>query len=70
MEKTVIIIEGTHCNACKLVIEDTCKEMIGVKSCIVNFQTGQTVIEHDKSFDLNSLKKEVENLGLYKIKFN
>ena len=67
--KTIITIKGTHCNSCKLLIEDVCKEA-GAKSCVVNFQTGETIIEHDENFDLNSFKKEVEGLGQYKIENN
>lgn len=67
--KTTITIKGTHCHSCKALIEDVCKEA-GAKSCVVNFQTGETVIEHDESFDLQAFKKEVEGLGQYKIENN
>ena len=70
MKTTVIKIEGTHCNACKLLIEDVCKEIKGVKSCQVDFKTGKTEIGHDESFDLQSLKREIESLGQYKVLFN
>lgn len=70
METTVIKINGTHCKACKLLIEDVCKDMEGVKSCNVEFETGRTVIEHDKDFSIISFKKEVEDLGQYKMEIN
>lgn len=68
--KTIFIIQGTRCNSCKLLIEDVCREIKGAKSCTVNFQTGETVVEHDESFDWNAFKSEVEALGNYKVETN
>jgi len=65
--QTTITIKGTHCNSCKLLIEDVCKEIQGATSCAVNFQTGETNIEHDESFDWQAFKKEVESLGDYQV---
>lgn len=65
--QTIITIQGTHCNACKLLIEDVCKEIAGVKSCAVDFQTGKTKIEHEKNLNWEALKKEINSLGKYKI---
>lgn len=68
--KTIAIIKGTHCNSCKLLIEDVCRDMEGVQSCEVDLQTGATVIEHDERFQQNLFKQEVEGLGEYKVEFN
>ena len=70
MKTAAIRIKGTHCNACKALIEDVCQEIIGVRSCSVNFETGETIIGHDEDFDLNSFKKEVESLGQYEVELN
>ena len=70
MQTTTINIKGTHCNSCKLLIEDVCKEVKGAQSCNVNFQTGDTVVEHDESFDWQAFKKEVEDLGKYTVNLN
>jgi len=70
MQTTTINIKGTHCDSCKLLIEDVCKEIKGVKECTVNFKTGETKIEHDESFDWQIFKKEVESLGAYKVEVN
>jgi len=70
MQTTTINIKGTHCNSCKLLIEDVCKEIKGATSCVVNFETGETKIEHDESFDWETFKKEVESLGNYKVEVN
>ena len=68
--KTNIIIKGTHCNSCKMLIEDVCKEVEGVSSCEVNFQTGETVVEHNENLDWGKLKKEIESLAEYKVEIN
>lgn len=39
MKKTTIKIIGTHCEACKALIEDVCKDVKGVKSCSVDYNT-------------------------------
>ena len=70
MKTTVITIRGTHCNACKLLIEDVAKDAKGVKSCHVDFQTGRTAIEHDEHFDMNLFVREIEGLGEYKVERN
>lgn len=70
MKNTTLTIKGTHCNACKLLIEDVCRDIRGIKLCNVNFQTGRTIIEHDEHFDLNLFTREVEGLGQYKIEIN
>lgn len=65
--KTTVTIQGTHCNACKALIEDVCRDIEGVESCTVNFQTGETVVEHDETLDWQVFKKEIESLGEYKV---
>lgn len=68
MQKTTIHIKGLHCAACKTLIEDVCGELEGVHSVDVNSKTGETIIEHDESLDLENLKNEVEGLGEYQVK--
>jgi len=63
--KTTIIIQGTDCQACKALIEEVCLEQPGAKSCQVNFQTGETVIDHDQNFDWLAFQREVASLGKY-----
>lgn len=68
--KTTLTIKGTHCNACKALIEDVCSEINGIHSCKVDFSTGKTEIEHDENVDWEKLKKEVESVGEYKVEVN
>lgn len=65
--KTSLTIKGTHCHSCKALIEDVCKEFKEIISCNVDYKTGKTVIEHNEKLDFKKLKKEIENLGDYKL---
>ena len=65
--KTILTIKGTHCASCKALIEDVCQDDTSVSSCIVDFKTGRTEIEHSAEFKLDVLKKEIESVGSYKV---
>lgn len=65
--KTNIIIKGTHCNACKALIEDVAKDIKGIQSCAVDFATGKTEIEYESEAALNNFATEVDALGNYKV---
>lgn len=67
MKKTTFYIKGTHCASCKALIEDVCSEIPGIKSCAVNFQTGETIMEHEDTLDWSSVKREIEALGKYSV---
>ncbi|KKT82624.1 MAG: hypothetical protein A3B99_04685 [Candidatus Yanofskybacteria bacterium RIFCSPHIGHO2_02_FULL_44_12b] len=70
MKTTTLTIRGTHCKACKTVIEDLSKDIKGVKSCQVDFKTGTAIIEHENDADLDAFKRAVEDLGQYKLSTN
>ena len=65
--KTTITVQGTHCNSCKMLIEDALSEISGITSSQVDFKTGKVVIEHVGKLDLAKIKKEIEILGEYKV---
>ncbi|HLC81268.1 MAG TPA: heavy metal-associated domain-containing protein [Candidatus Nanoarchaeia archaeon] len=65
--KTEFTVKGTHCQACKMLIEDICSEIEGIKSCKVDFKTGKVVIEHDNMTNINQAKQEIEKGGNYKV---
>jgi len=50
-----------------MLIEEVCSEIAGVKSCVVDFKTGKTVIEYEGKLDVKRLKKEIEALGEYTV---
>lgn len=64
--KTMLSIKGMHCESCKILIEEVCAEIKGVKSCIVDVKKGTVIIDHDKA-DVNAIKIEIEKLGKYKV---
>ena len=70
MKNTIVTIKGLHCISCKILIEDVCKDVKGVKSCCVDVQTGKTLVEYDENFDFDVLRKEVEKLGQYEVEIN
>lgn len=66
--KTTITIEGTHCPACKTLIEDICSDLSEITTCVVDYKTGKAEVEHTDALDWAALKTEIENAGDYKIK--
>lgn len=67
MSTTNFNVKGMHCNSCKMLIEDVCKDVPGVQDCSVDFESGRATVTHDGSVDSSRLKKEIEALGEYKI---
>jgi len=67
--KTTFTVKGTHCNSCKILIEEACSEIKGIKSCQLDLKSGKAVLEHDGNIDLKKLKREIESLGEYKVVF-
>ncbi len=67
--KTTLTIKGTHCHACKILIEEVCSEIAGIQSCTVDFKTGQTVLVHHPNVNLQKVKQEIETLGKYEVHF-
>ncbi len=67
MTSTTIQVKGTHCVACKKLIESVLGDVAGVTSSNVNYETGEVVVLHDGSVDWQNVKKEIEGLGDYKV---
>lgn len=68
--QTTITIQGTHCNACKALIEDVAKDIKGIQSCVVDFAIGKTEIEYESDIALENFAKKVDALGNYKVILN
>ena len=56
-----------HCASCKTLIEDVASEVPGVKSCTVDRESGEGIIEHDETFDFTTFTQEIANLDKYKV---
>lgn len=67
--KTQFKVTGTHCHACKAMIEDISTDFPEIKHCEIDFKTGLGNLECDDSFDLNKLKEAIEAAGEYKVEF-
>lgn len=65
--KTTLTIKGTHCQSCKVLIEDICAEIAGVKSCTLDFKSGKLLVEHEPGVDMKRVKKEIESAGEYRV---
>ncbi len=65
--KTTLTVKGMHCQSCKVLIEDVCSEIVGVKSCTLDFKSGKLVVEHDIGVDMKKVKKEIEGSGDYRV---
>ncbi|MBS3168548.1 cation transporter [Candidatus Woesearchaeota archaeon] len=65
--ETKLKIKGTHCNSCKILIEDVCSEFPEIKSSNMDLKKEELTIIHDKKVDVKKLKKEIESLGDYKV---
>lgn len=67
MKTTTYHVSGMHCSSCKLLLEDVCKEIIGVSACEVDVASSTMMVTHEDTFDMSLVKKEVEALGEYKL---
>ena len=65
--KTIITVKGTHCESCKVLIEDVLKDIDGVNSATADFKTGKTEIVHSGKLDMKKIKQEIEALSEYKL---
>lgn len=57
------MISGTHCESCKALLEEVCREVPNVRSCAVDYRTGRTVVEHDGDIDWAAFERAVSELG-------
>lgn len=56
-----------HCASCKALLEDVVSDVPGVTGCTINAEQAVGAIEHDASFNFDTLVKEVATLGKYNI---
>ena len=65
--QTKMKITGMHCASCKTLLEDVAHDVPGVTQCTIDSAQGIGVIEHDATFNFDSLVKEVAALEKYTI---
>lgn len=62
-------IDGMHCASCVKIIEDTLKEVNGVKNAVVNLATNRATVEHDENVTDDKIISAVSSVG-YKAKLH
>lgn len=62
MTKQILNITGTHCQACKKLIERKLSAITGVNSVDVDFETGKTVITADRNIEKEEVNKVLEGM--------
>ncbi len=60
--KLQFIIKGTHCPACKRLIERRISEVEGVISVNVNFETGDTEIKTNRDISKDEIQQSLEGM--------
>lgn len=65
--KKTYAISGMHCASCVKIIEDTLKEVKGVKNAVVNLATNKATVEHDENVNDDKIISAVSSVG-YKAK--
>ncbi len=63
-------VKGTHCHACKAMIEDISTDFPEIKHCEIDFKTGLGNLEYEDNFDLNNFKEAVEAAGEYTLEYD
>ena len=58
----IIYITGTHCSACKKLIERKIGAIDGVTSVLVNYESGKTVIESNIQVEKKEIDKVLEGM--------
>ncbi|MDP2930222.1 MAG: heavy metal translocating P-type ATPase [bacterium] len=63
IKKIILNIKRMHCASCEKIIEMELKEVVGVESAKVNYQTGEAVIEVKPETDKNAVLEAVKRAG-------
>lgn len=62
MTKQTIYITGTHCPACKKLIERKILTIANVSSVDINFETGETVLTSNRKIEKHEINKVLEGM--------
>ncbi|MDR0483808.1 MAG: heavy-metal-associated domain-containing protein [Alphaproteobacteria bacterium] len=64
MENIILNVGGMHCSSCSALIEETVKELKGVKQAKVDLPNKKASFEFDsKIISVDSIKKAITDLG-------
>lgn len=62
MQNQILNISGTHCQACKKLIERRISTIAGVSSVDIDYETGRTVIIANRNIEKAEIKKVLEGM--------
>lgn len=62
MNNQTINISGTHCQACKKLVERKISTIVGVCGVNVDFETGKTVITANRNIKKEEINKALEGM--------
>lgn len=65
--QTTLHITGMHCASCKKLIEGVSKDVAGIETADVNFETGVLTLTHNEGADIQKVKEEILSLGEYQV---
>jgi uncharacterized protein len=63
MKKRTVHVAGMHCQSCEILIEDSLKEVQGVRAVNVSHSKGTAEISYKGYFDLKQIKSIIEAIG-------
>ncbi len=63
MNEKTIIIEGMHCNHCKMTVEKALGALEGVMNVVVNLEEKTAVITFNKDIENSKIKNIIEEEG-------
>lgn len=63
MKKQTVHIQGMHCRSCEILLEDTLKEIRGIKAVNVSHTKGTAEVRYTGHLDLNQVRSAVEDAG-------
>lgn len=62
MQSQIVNISGTHCPACKKLIERKISGISGVTNVLVDFESGQTIIESNRKIEKNEIDLSLKGM--------
>jgi len=65
--KKIVHVEGMHCNSCKVIIEDTVRNIKGVKNANVDLNSHTLEMEYETDATLREVERKLEEKG-YSVK--
>ena len=63
MNELNINVKGMMCEGCEKRVQNTLKQIDGVKNVLANYKDGKVTISIEKEVDINAIKDKIEDIG-------